>query len=57
MKVRLLEACSHTVVTLQDMKHFARITDNDDDYLLEGLIKTATAWVEDATGKTLLKKK
>ena len=57
MKTTLLETTSALVVSVEDMKMFARITHEDDDHLLEGLIKTATAWVEDATGKTLLQKK
>ena len=56
MKIKTLETTQALVVTLDDMKNFARIDHNEDDYLLECLIKTATAWVENATDKTLLNK-
>lgn len=56
MKIKILETTQTLVVTLNDMKNFARIDHNEDDYLLEGLIKTATAWVENATDKSLLHK-
>lgn len=57
MRSKLLEASKTLPVSVQDVKTFARIDHNDDDFLLEGLIKTAAAWVEEVTGKTLLKKK
>lgn len=57
MKIKILETTPTLAVSVDDMKMFARIGHDDDNYLLEGLIKTATAWVEDATGKTLLEKK
>lgn len=57
MSAKLLEAQTEPIVGLDEIKRFARVSHDDDDFLLEGLIKTATAWVEEATGKSLLKKK
>lgn len=57
MRTKLLEAVETPVVSLDAMKDFARVSFSEDDFLLQGLIKTATAWVEEATKKTLLKKK
>ncbi|WP_031934441.1 head-tail connector protein [Candidatus Hepatobacter penaei] len=56
MTSKLIAASSTLAVSLVDMKDYAHITHDHDNHLLEGLIRTATAWVEEATGKTLLEK-
>ena len=57
MKLRLLEASTQLPVSVADIKEYVRQDSDRDDHLLSGLIQTATTWVEEATSKTLLKKK
>lgn len=56
MQSKLLNQTNALPVSVNEMKDFARIQSDQDDFLLEGLLKTASAWVEEATGKTLLNK-
>ena len=56
MKSTVLDAPDILAVPLERMKSYARISGDYDDHLLTGLIKTATTWVEEETGKDLLTK-
>lgn len=57
MKLKLLQQSNELPIQVARVKEYVRQTSDVDDLLIEGLIKTASAWVEEATGKTLLKKK
>jgi uncharacterized phiE125 gp8 family phage protein len=57
MSIKCLETTNVDIVPLEDIKAFLRIQSSADDALLKNMLRTAVVWVEEATGKTFLKKK
>lgn len=57
MSLKLLEPSSTLLLPLRDVKNYLRIDHDIEDDLLKHLILLATQWVEEATGKSLLRQK
>jgi uncharacterized phiE125 gp8 family phage protein len=57
MSLKLLEPSSTLLLPLRDVKNYLRIDHDIEDDLIKHLILLATQWVEEATGKSLLRQK
>lgn len=55
MTIKIITQPTSEPVTLEELKEFARVDFDDDDNLLNGLIKTAREYVENATGRACVK--
>jgi uncharacterized phiE125 gp8 family phage protein len=56
MRLKLVERSDTPILSLEEVKAYLKIDHKHQDAILKRLIKLATDWVEEATGKTFLKK-
>ena len=57
MGIQLIDKASDTVVSVAEAKMYLRIDHGEEDELLMHLIRLSTSWVEQETGRSLLRQK